>query len=162
MPFALSLHNSVALLLVVGAVVLMMLPTYAMAWGAQDGRFISSVRWNEFLLVAHGNVVPILTIMSALAMAVGLAMALRRGRTKVWVGIPGLVSAVLLALFSYDSDDASFVTAAGVWVAPLIGLAGAMALAAWWLGRRASDSPSCDPLTAPSNHSEVPRQPTSS
>lgn len=107
---------------------LMMMPTYGMAYGSEDGRFVNSVHWYDFLLVAYLDVVPIISLICGIVMTVGLLVGVVRQRIQGWVAIPGIAAAVLLVTFSYDRDHASFVIGTGQCVAPILAVAAALVI----------------------------------
>ncbi len=129
----------VALLSAAVAVVLMILPTYTTAFGAQGGgRGFETHRWFDPFLLGYLDVVPVLSLMCGTVMTVGLAACLVRGRVPGWLVIPGIAAAILLLLFSYDVNAAGFVSGAGRLVAPFLAASSIFAAIIWLLDRRST------------------------
>ena len=129
--------NALAFLLSAGAVVLMVLPTYVTTFGADGGeRGFLHHRWFDPFLLVYLDVVPALALISGIVLTAGLLVGLVRARVPGWVSIPGIGAALLLVIFSYDTNSAGFVGGAGQLVAPILATSSVLSTIAWWPRRR--------------------------
>jgi hypothetical protein len=131
--------EALALILSVGALVFMLLPTYTLVFGASGGEYVfRTFPWFDPLLLGYAAVIPAISLVCGVAMVIGLAVGLVRGRTRGWIGVVGLIASVVLLTFGYDTNSSGFVSGAGQFVAPILAVASALAGVAWWLGRRSA------------------------
>jgi hypothetical protein len=126
-----------SLLLSVVAVAVMLLPTYVTVFGAEGGGHgVTHHGWYDPFLLVYLDLVPMASLISGIAMTGGLALGLAHGRVAGWVAVPGLVAALLLLVFGYNTNAVGFVTGAGQFVAPILAVASALAAVTWLRRRR--------------------------
>lgn len=126
-----------SLLLIACSMVIMVMPTYTMAFGANGGgRGYKMYQWFDPFLIVYLSVAPIISVICAVIAGAGLIAGLWGSRRSGWVAVPCAIAAGLLAIFGYDENRASFVSGAGGWVAPLLGCVAVMSCALWWIERR--------------------------